>query len=284
MSLNATMIRERCVIKDPSVGKAGSSVLSNRFSIPLGKDVLVVRSQNMFSATRMAARLYNEAVLHKKSLLVPETGEYINKAWDAILHETQAISPDNWLAVYLNGSNIFQQGEHHPFLDMIETQAAGNDINYDMNVMIAAETFNAAGHTGMTVDHNSNVALILNLMDEQARCGLIYRHPKRTTTFSFSVQPSDPEQNLQGYVSRILEASADFLESIQVCYAIAADGARGLDQDYDKQATLKKRLLDMRHTIDVFEGSLVVTYRPERPDFSRFLQEAELLLAKRARA
>lgn len=284
MSLNATMIRERCIIKDSALGKTGSSILSNRFTVPLGKDTLVVRGQNMQSATRVAARLYNEVERRGKSLRTPETAEYIANVWNTVSRDTQAISPENWLAVYLNGEKIFQQGDHHPFLDMIETQSAGNDANYDLNVMLAAETFNAAGHPGMSIDHNSNVALILNLIEDQARCGLIYRHPKRTTTFSFSATPGEnADRSLKDDLARILEVSADFLESIQLCYAIAADSSKGLDQDYDKQSSLKKRLLDLRNNIDRFEEMLTVTYRPERPDFARFLQEAELLLAKRSR-
>lgn len=172
-------------------------------------------------------------------------------------------------------------------MDLIETQAAGNDINYDMNVMMASETFNAAGHPGMSIDHNSNVALILSVADEQARCGLIYRHPKRTTTFSFSAgvlhnQAAKPRPLLED-LAKILEASADFLESIQLCYAIAADGARGHDQDHEKQILLKRRLTDLRRSLDTFETTMQVTYRPERPDFNRFLQETEMLLAKRGR-
>lgn len=288
MTLNSTMIRERCVIKDASMGKANTRILSNRLVLPIGKDSLVIRGQNMHSVIRMAARLYNEATLRKLSIDSSKGVEFAGLAWDKIFKDTQTITQDNWIAVYINGLLMYKSADHHPFLDLIETQAMMNDSNYDMNVMIAAETFTAAGHIGMSIDHNSNVALILSLSADQGRCGLIYRHPRRTTTFSFSVSTGNdklPKQRpLLEELSSILEVSADFLESIQLCYAIAAEAAKGPAQDLEKQITLKKRLYEMQKNIDAFESALNVTYRPERPDFNRFLQETQLLLAKKARA
>lgn len=288
MTINATMIRERCIIKDTALSsKGGSRILSNRLVIPMGKDNLVVRGQNMHSVARMGARLYKESKIRKLTLGSPKGKEFASLTWDSIFRDTDAMAKDNWISVYYEGHMIFSSGDHHPFLNLIETQASGNEDSYDMNVLIAAETFKAAGHAGMTIDHDSNVALILNLNDEQGRCGLIYRHPRRTTTFSFSVALAKDavalSTALKDELPAILEVSADFLESIQLCYAIAADTAKGIEQDAEKQVILKQRLGFLRKTIDGFESGLLVTYRPERPDFNRFLQETQLLLAKKSR-
>lgn len=279
MAFNATMIREKCVIQDPSLGKQGSRILSNRLVVPVEKDNLVVRGQNMHSVARMAARLYNRG--HSWGPLSTQKIDW-KQLWQGIEDGAHMTNPSNWIAVYVNGQKLFSSGEHHPFLDLIEQQVARSDSNYDLNVMLAAETFRAAGHPSMNIDHSTNVALILSIADGQGRCGLIYRHPRRTTTFSFSVAPGARE--IEREVAGILESSSDFLESIQICYAIAAESVKGIDQDFKKEAELKRRLNELRNAIDGFEEGVTVTYRPERPDMNRFLQEAQLLLTKKGRA
>ena len=70
---------------------------------------------------------------------------------------------------------------------------------------------------------------------------------------------------------------------MQICYAIAAETAIGIEQNFETQAVLKERLTYLRNSLDGFENGPTVTYRPERPDMNRFLQEAQLLLSRRAR-
>ncbi len=278
MAFNATMIREKCVIRDAALGKQGSHILSNRLTVPVNSENLVVRGQNMHSVARMAARLYNkgmvEGLLHKQKI-------DWKQLWTSIDEGAHMTNPNNWISVYVNGDLVFSSGGQHPFLDLIEQQVARSEGNYDMNVMIAGETFRAAGHEDMSLDHSTNVALILSIADGQGRCGLIYRHPRRTTTFSFSVAPG--ARPIEREVAGILESSADFLESIQICYAIAAESTKGIDQDFGKENELKNRLGKLKRAVDGFEEGVTVTYRPERPDMNRFLQEAQLLLTKKGR-
>lgn len=279
MAFNATMIREKCQIQDASLGKQGSRILSNRLTVPSNSDNLVVRGQNMHSVARMGARLYNKGLVNGP--LGQQKIEW-KQLWESIEDGAHMTNPSNWICVYLNGALVFSSGEHHPFLDMIEQQVARSEGSYDLNVMIAAETFRAAGHNSMTIDHSTNVALILSITDGQGRCGLIYRHPRRTTTFSFSVAPG--ARAIEREVAGILESSSDFLESIQICYAIAAESTKGIEQDFAKEAKLKSRLGDLKRAVDGFEEGVTVTYRPERPDMNRFLQEAQMLLTKKVRS
>lgn len=280
------MLRERCIIKDASLGKQGSRVLSNRLVVPVGSDTLVVRGQNMHSVARFGARLYNH-FLKGGPLGQQKTIDYA-KIWKEIEKGAYLTNPENWTTVYLNGEMMFASGDHHPFLDAIEQQVRSNDANYDVNVFMAGETLRAGGHPDMDIDHTSNVALIMNLNENLARCGLIYRHPRRTTTFSFTAAPNPngatKARPLAKEVPAILEAAADLLESVQICYAIAAETAKGIEQNFETQAVMKERLAYLRSGLDGFESGPLVTYRPERPDMNRFLQEAQLLLARRARA
>lgn len=286
MSLNATMIRERVIIQDPALGKSGSRILSNRLVLPISGELLVVRGQNMHSASRFAGRLYKKALDEGGILAAVRKEEDVAEVWAKVYEEAALASPaDNWGSVYVSGNPIFASSPQHPFLDAIEKQVSNNENNYDLNVMLASETFTAAGHPNMRIDHSTNVALILNVTDDQARMGLIYRHPRRTTTFSFTALPNlgrtIKTSSLLEEVPLVLEVSADFLESIQICFALAADGAKGIDQNFEKQDTLKYRLGDLRKSIDGFESELKVSYRPERPDMNRFLLETQQLLQRR---
>lgn len=282
MVMNVSMIRERCTIKDETLGNVGSHILSNRLSIPFGEHHVTVRGQNMHSVVRLAARIYEmlEPQKDEKELKHPEKQE-IEEIWRSVAEAVFNPTEINWAAAYINSELIFASAKHHPFLDLIEKQAGSSEASYDMNVMITSENFNAAGFPGMSVEHDTNVALVLTLDDEKGRCGLIYRHPQRTTTFSFSITK---HAELEIHFPKILELAADFLESIQLCYATAAESSKGLAQNREKVEALKNRLIHLSKNIDLFDDSINVAYRPEKPNFDKFLQEAQMLLARRARA
>lgn len=281
------MIRERCTIRDEALGNVGSHILSNRLSVPIGTHTLNVRGQNMHSVTRLAARLFDVLVDSKDQKTIAKPDASVLKGmWDGVADDVFNNRDGNWASAYLDGELIFASDKHHPFLDLIEKQVGQSEASYDMNVMITAENFNAAGFPGMSVEHDTNVALVLTLEKERGRSGLIYRHPQRTTTFSYSLTPQNQPDSfdMRERVPAILEMAADFLESIQLCYASAAEGAKGLAQDGAKVDAYRMRLGDLHKSIDGFEEGMHVAYRPERPNFTRFLQEAQMLLVRRSRA
>ncbi len=241
----------------------------------------------MHSVIRLASHLFEilEPSQDKDTIVKPKDA-VLKNIWEKVATAVFNDVDDNWAAAYLNGELLFSSDEHHPFLDLIEKQVGESEASYDMNVMITSENFNAAGYPGMSVEHDTNVALVLTIDPDKGRCGLIYRHPQRTTTFSYSMTQKGNKTpfDMRDHVSRVLEISADFLESIQLCYASAAEGAKGLAQETDKVERLKNRLIALNKSIDVFEEGLNVIYRPERPDFTRFLQEAQMLLVRRKRS
>lgn len=241
----------------------------------------------MHSVIRLAARLFDilEPSRDKKTLTKPDA-KILKELWDGVTSDVFNKAEGNWATAYTDGELLFASADHHPFIDLIEKQVGGSEASYDMNVMITAENFNAAGFPGMSIEHDTNVALVLTLEKERGRCGLIYRHPQRTTTFSYSLTPDNQPNgfDMRERVPHVLEMAADFLESIQLCYASAAEGAKGLNQSNEKIDAYRNRLVDLNSSIDKFEDGVHVAYRPERPDFTRFLQEAQMLLVRRARA
>jgi len=215
MVMNITMIRERCTIRDEALGNVGSHILSNRVSVPLGKHHVTVRGQNMHSVIRLASHLFEilEPSQDKDTIVKPKDA-VLKNIWEKVATAVFNDVDDNWAAAYLNGELLFSSDEHHPFLDLIEKQVGESEASYDMNVMITSENFNAAGYPGMSVEHDTNVALVLTIDPDKGRCGLIYRHPQRTTTFSYSMTQKGNKTpfDMRDHVSRVLEISADFLE------------------------------------------------------------------------
>lgn len=298
---NTTLLREKFVIRDAMAGKDAYKhdsepviALSNRIALPLvskdGKvtETIVVRAQNMHSCARMAARIVQEfqetgPVLNRK---VPFDWKY---AWLSITkgYET-SFNPNRWVAIYSKGRVIYEDGEQkrHPFLDIIEQCETRNPDNYERAVAVAEDAFRQAGKV-VNIEHDSNIALVLNSSPEETRCGIIVRGPSRTMTFNFIAKPRGGRAVK---ISQCLSVAAAFLEGIQLAFQAGMIKQKQIYEmieigslEAEKGREASHKLGRLNGAIQQFENLAEVVYRPERPDFGEIYDDA-LTFAKQALA
>lgn len=287
---NTTLLREKFVIRD-AIGARDSTTppviaLSNRMVLPLvSKDgeiseTIIIRSQNMHTCARMAARIVQE---------FQETGPILNRkaafdwrfAWLSITKGYEnKFNPNRWVAVYSKGRILYQDGEarRHPFLDIIEQCDARNKGSYENAVAVAEDAFKQAGKL-VTIEHDSNIAFVLNYHADEAKCGVIVRGPSRTMTFNFSAKPRGGRSVK---ISQCISVSAAFLEGIQLAFQIGMIKQKtayeliepgSLESERGREASQK--LGRLNGAIQQFENLLDVIYRPERPEFGEIIDDAQ---------
>ncbi|MEM7618163.1 MAG: hypothetical protein AAF244_02150 [Pseudomonadota bacterium] len=275
----ASLLREKFTLTPKNSGEEKIVALSNRLAIPLvspdgiDNDVFIIRTQNMHSCARMAASTIKEFT---------EKGSLVNRArpvpwqtmWDDITKGFEKIWNDNiWICVYHNGKIIYQEGEHHPFLDIIEQCDASNLNNYSQSIKIAEDIFAQAGKK-VTIEYDSNIALVTHITPTLARSGIIARAASGTTTFNYTAAPDkENPQRIHPYTS--LTVAATFLEAIQLAFQIGFMSQRkefSLFEKYsDEDKKLQRsvtRLGNLNRAIKKYEEKFIVNYRPDKPNFS----------------
>lgn len=292
---NTTLLREKFIINDmmPTQDAGAGSVvaLSNRLIVPLQSEtgdyseVLVVRAQNMHSCARMAAfiaRKFQEdgPITSRLEQFDWEEGvEIITKGYE------YTWNPKRWIAVYHKGRMVFEDGEveRHPFLDIIEQCDARNKGDYEKAMEVAQDAFNQAGKA-VSIDYDSNVALVVNITPAEGKCGLILRAPNKTTTFNMTAKP---KLGKPVTVSNCLTAAAAFLEGVQLAFFVGLTrqklryeliGPASKEARQCEDASNKLGRLNV--ALSQFEGMFQVTYRPERPSFSDLITDAESFARK----
>ncbi len=288
---NATLLREKFTIQDSMSGDMSDKppiiALSNRLAVPLAgadniiSEKFIIRSQNMHICARLAAHILRD--FQENGPILTRTKKFDwDYAWLSIIKGYEKKwNPHRWIVVYHKGRVIFEsgegQGQRHPFLDIIEQCDARNRGEYGQSLQIAKDAFRQAGKL-VSIDYESNVAMIVNVSDEEGKCGLILRGPNRTTTFNFTARkkagrPVRPSQ--------CLSAAAAFLEGIQMTFMIAMARQKvqfeliGPNSDEAKQGNeAGQKLGRLKSAIDQFENLLDVTYRPDRPDFTEMVDNA----------
>ncbi len=290
---SAKLLREKFVIRDlayadPQDKRASIVALSNRIVVELRDDSgrlsekFVVRAQNMHSALRMAARII-QTFEKDGPLMVRAKSFDWEEAWSLIVNDYEyRYNAERWIALYYQGNCIFQQGEHHSFLDVIEKCDVDNDMDYDFTIPSAEKLFKQAGKA-VEISYNSNVALSTEFTEQQGRCGVISRGSSQTATFTLSVRSRSEPVN----ISRTLVSAAAFLEGIQLAFLIGFNTERmriGLvdciKQERRQTDKAKERLVRLNGEISNLEEFFDVRYRPERPNFEEFSQDAEELAKK----
>lgn len=287
--LNATLLREKFIIRD-AIAKTGDAAtpviaMSNRMDFSLTNrdgditEHFVVRAQNMHSCVRMVARIMQE--FHENGPLLTRTqGFDWGFAWDSITRGYEdRFNAQRWVAVYQRGHILYQEGpgERHPFLDIIEQCEARNKGTYEQAVAVAEDAFKQAGKL-VTIEHDSNIALVLNHTARESRCGIIARGPNRTTTFNFTAKPR-PGRDIRP--SQSLSIAAAFLEGIQLAFQI---GVIRQKEDYEliepgsiesqRGHEASQKIGRLNSAIQKFEDMAEVFYRPERPDFGSMIDDA----------
>lgn len=292
----ATLLREKFVIQDmvsaDIYDRAPIVALSNRIAVPLSDaiwgqgEIFVVRAQNMHLCARMAAHIAKEYQEYGPLLQRSKPFDW-DYAWISLIKGYEKKwNPVRWVVVYHKGRVIYEahgeQGNRHPFVDVIEQCDARNKGKYEQSLTIAKDAFRQAGKL-VDIQYESNVALTVNVTDAEGKCGLILRGPNRTTTFSFTAHR---KAGRDVRPSQCLSAAAAFLEGIQMTFMIAMARQKVAfevippSSDEAKQGIeAGQKLGRLKGAIDQFERLLDVTYRPDRPDFTEMVDSA-LVFAK----
>lgn len=280
--LNTTMLREKFTLME-GIGDPNPIVATgNRITLPLyskggeREERLVVRGHNMHTTLRMAAMIcrayHREGPIQSRSPSFP-WGPNWNDYVPAYERETNA---NSWIAVYSGGRPLFKQGTYHPFLDIIEQCDARNRDEYDRAVTIAEDAFNMAGR-GVSIDHETNIAMVIGAMADKTRVGLIYRNPRRSTTFNFGVEPklSLSKKSLVAEPHQCLLHAAAWLELVQLCVNTGFFNARkgGSKAGAPSLDAAQRRLGKLNAELAQFEDVYDVSYRPERPDMMALIDE-----------
>jgi len=286
VEFKSSLLREKFTLSDPADPDAEPLVaLSNRMVVPLTSkyesenETFVIRTQNMHSCARFAGAIAKEYMERG-----PITSRVTPFDWGRLWHDVtkgyeKDWNPNIWAAIYYKGRVVFEEGERHPLIDIIEKCDAANHEDYSQSVAFAESAFQAAGKK-MSIDHDSNIALIVAVTEDEAKCGVILRAANRKTTFNYTVKKrkgGDPVR-----VPTILTVAAAFLEGVQLAFGVGmANRKRELEllekySDEDRKGRRgAERLVNLTNAIETLERRYLVQYRPERPDFARMVTDAE---------
>ncbi len=288
----ASLMREKFILRDLAGDLSDEPpiiALSNRIVLPLSykneSETYVVRTQNMHSCVRLSAAIYKEFI--ERGSLIARAQEFRwDHLWlDVIKGFERDWNQEIWCCIYYKGKPVFSHGEHHPFLDIIEKCDAKEKGDYEDSVIFAEKAFKQAGKS-MKIEHDANIALILKITEEEAKCGLIIRGANRTTTFNYTVKVH-PRHKEPVRVPTIMSVSAAFLEGVQLAFFVGMSNKKhelGLLEDYSdeyrKWQKSTRRLGSLNTAISQFEMKYDVNYRPERPTFSGIIDDSEKFASK----
>ena len=287
MEFNSSLVREKFVISayDKLDEEDAVVALSNRMVVNLVSDRTaerehyVVRAQNMHSCVRFAAMIVREFQDHGPIMNRRRTF-YWQDLWKEVVKGYERDwNPNIWGVVYHKGRPVFEAGERHPFLDIIEQCDAVGNGEYNESIKFAEEAFKKAGKD-VKIDYDSNVALVVAFKETEAKCGVILRSANRTTTFNFTAKPFKPSVPVR--ISQSLTVSAAFLEGIQLAFQAGLYNKKRAykmiekytDEDRKGQRSVE-RVGSLNRAINKYEQLYDVTYRPERPNFSQAISDAE---------
>lgn len=285
MKFNSSLIREKFVILENENDKESVVATSNRMVISFDSEItdeqetFIVRAQNMHSCIRLAALIVKErqdrgAITTR---IRPFKWEHI---WnDVIKGYEKDWNPDIWGAVYFKGRAVFSDGDHHPFLDIIEKCDFVETGEYADSIQLAEDAFQQAGKD-VKIEYDSNVALIVSNEKEEAKCGIILRSASKTTTFNFTAKPVRMNGTVK--LPQTLSISAAFLEGIQLAFQVGLYNKKMTFEliekysDEDKKGQRQtERLAALNRAISSYEDANYVMFRPDRPSFPEMVAEAE---------
>lgn len=283
-----TLLREKFILRDPAGDLADTQpviALSNRMVLALSSEMgeppekYIVRTQNMHSCARFAAAIAKEygdrgAIMSRQAPF-----DWGNLWRDVIKGYEKDWNPNIWAAIYYKGRVIFEDGARHPLLDIIEQCDAVSKEDYTQSVIFAEKAFQQAGKA-MKIEHDSNIALIISIKPDEAKCGVILRGANKKTTFNYTVKKKPTGESVR--VPTILTISAAFLEGVQLAFSVGiANKKRQVDlfekySDEDRKGKRgSDRLLNLSSAIESIERKYYISFRPDRPEFKKMVREAE---------
>jgi hypothetical protein len=289
VEFKSTLLREKFTLRDPSGDLSDTPpvvALSNRMVLPLTSAVgeqsetFIIRTQNMHSCVRLAAAIskeyFDRGAITKR--VMPFRWENLWR--DVIKGYEKDWNPDIWAAIYHKGRLVFEEGTRHPFLDIIEKCDAVSGVSYAESVAFAEQAFQQAGKA-MKIEHDSNIALVISIKEDEAKGGVILRGANRKTTFNYTITPrkisAEPVR-----IPTVLTISAAFLEGVQLAFSVGMTNRKRashlLEKYSDEDRKGKRgaeRLANLTNAIETVERKYVCKYRPDRPDFQTMVREAE---------
>ncbi len=292
VDFRTSLLREKFTITEKLNKKAEPIIaLSNRIVIPLisedkiDNETFIIRTQNMHSCARFAAAITKE--FFERGTIASRA---IPLAWsdiwsDVIKGYERDWNENIWCAVYHKGRIIYQAGEHHPFLDIIEQCDAANKQDYTQSIEFAESAFSKAGKD-VNIHHDSNVALITSCTSETAKCGIIVRSATGATTFNYVATPNvRTKKPIRAHTT--LTVVAAFLEGVQLSFQVGLlnkkNEYRLIEKFSDEERQYKRatrRLNNLDRAIGTYESQFSVTYRPDRPIFKNIIEKSEKLAIK----
>ena len=279
-------MREKFVIQSEDKEEEPIIALSNRIVIHLisadgiDDETFIIRTQNMHSCARLAASITKE--FYERGTIANRAAPISwNNIWgDVVKGYERDWNPDIWCVIYHKGRSVFQDGDHHPFLDIIEQCDAANKDEYIKSIEFAESAFSQAGKK-VKIDHDSNTALVVSSTEEEAKCGIIVRAASGATTFNYVAKIS-PTINRPIQTHTTLTVAAAFLEGIQLAFQV---GLMNRKQEFKliekfsdedrKHKRSKSRLDNLDRAISNYEQGFSVNYRPDRPTFKEMVATAE---------
>jgi len=285
LETNATLLREKFTLRDlENDGDAPIIAVSNRLALPLKtkggdfSDTIIVRAQNMHLCLRMASQIL-QSFQTSGPLFTRNKPFDFEESWDRSCSSYEKMANLlRWCAIYHNGKIVYSFGTHHGFLDVIEKCDAKNPGNYDKAIGIAEKIFISMGRK-VSISYDSNIAMVLNTKPSIGRCGLIYRGPEKTSTFNFVAEIIE-----EGSVSPVLcmGICSAFLEGLQLAYKIGVANDRlnlllieKYSSDIKQRDMALRRLAELNTEIRSFENRFLLRFRPEKPEFSQTVTDAE---------
>ena len=284
----ASLLREKFLIFDPKLETSSYEpvkAMSNRIQVDLRDDngklleTYIIRTHTMHSCARFAARVIQSFEVGG-ALMEREEPFQWDAAWDAVSDIYDSYYNDSrWACVYHEGKVIFENGERHALLDVIENCDYQSDDEYDYAIPAAENAFKAMGKV-VKIEQESHVALAVSCEEKQARFGIILRAANGTTTFTFSVHATGKRKI---NIPQCLNAAAAFLEGIQLAFTVGMNAGKiqlGLvdaGSPEEKQTRDgRKHLSRLSAEIASLESSFGVRYRPDKPEFHKLAAEAEM--------
>ena len=285
-----SLLREKFTIteKNPTndVEVKPAIALSNRVVVPLlsndalDNETFIVRTQNMHTCARFAGAVMKEFFEHGTIANRATPLSWENMWLDVIKGYESDWNQNIWAAVYHKGRLIYHYGEHHAFLDIIEQCDSTNQQPYAESIFFAEQAFAKAGKE-VSIDHDSNVALVASCKDTTAKAGVIIRSATGTTTFNYTtVSYEGNDSPIHAHTT--LTVAASFLEGVQLAFQVGFLNRKKqfkliekFSDEYKQHDKAKKRLASLNRAISNYEKHFHVNYRPERPTFTKMVGEAE---------
>ncbi|MFP4385921.1 MAG: hypothetical protein ACLFRA_01780 [Alphaproteobacteria bacterium] len=290
MHIKTSLLREKFTIEDESPSSRAGAVknaraCSNRMVVhlqteELARETFIVRTDSMHLCARMAGQLL--ADYENRGPFNPRMKDIKwNLLWNSALSDYERrYNKRRWVAVYHKGKPVYAFGEHHSFLDIVEQfETVYQTDSYAQSLVKAEDAFKKAGKD-VTIDYNSNVALVFDMERQGGRCSTILRAPHKTTSFHFALKPQ--KKNEKVVISVGLTSAGHFLEGMNLSYFIGMSNAyleagkiEEHSSEFNQMRHARQRLDEISASLSTLENRYQVRYRPERPDFNLMITQTE---------